>query len=61
MGTSAGVDVLEKRNIPYRREWNYSFVSSNPQRGRLMLDLHPTCSGPCDDAVSQQPIEPAPF
>lgn len=61
VGTSAGVGVLEKRKIPYRREWNYSLVSSNPQRGRLMLDLHPTCSGPCADAVSEQPLEPAPF
>jgi hypothetical protein len=58
VGTSAGVGVLEKRKIPYRREWNYSLVSSNPQRGRLMFDLHPTCSGPCADAVSEQPLEP---
>jgi len=61
VGPSAGVDVLEKRKIPYRREWNYSLVSSHPQRGRLMLDLHPTCSGPSADPVSEQPFEPGPF
>jgi len=61
VGTSAGMDVLEKRKIPYRREWDYSLLSSNPLRGHLMLNLHPTCSGPCADAVSEQPFEPAPF
>jgi hypothetical protein len=61
VGTSASVDVLENRKIPYRREWNYSLVSSNPQRDRSMLDLHPTWSGPCADAVSEQPFEPALF
>jgi hypothetical protein len=61
VGTSAGVGVLEKRKIPYRREWNYSLVSPNPQRVRLMLDFHPTCSGPCADAVFEQPFESAPF
>lgn len=29
VGTSAGVGVLEKRNIPYRREWNYRDTSAN--------------------------------
>jgi len=27
----------------------------------LRVNLHPTCSGPCADAVSEQPFEPAPF
>jgi hypothetical protein len=61
VGTSVCVDVMEKGKIPYRREWNYFLVSFNPQHGTLMIDLHPTCSGRCADAVSERPFKPALF